>query len=427
MNLSQAVLALAAVVLAPGLVSAFSFQSPSRVDITENAQRDVYTMSDWAQQYGVQQADGFELTTYDGQDFFAATQADVPAGQSIVYVPSELIFSASKSVDEFGQSLAQAEQELANGKCAEKIPLFRVFIKILVEYEKGDQSPWFPWLNAMPRRFNNGAAMTFACFDVLPPYAAWLAMAERINSVNFQKAAKLVPILSDETKNNKDILKWAYNVATTRAMELSGEKILAPMADMFNHGTDCSVAMHLDEGGNVMAYSTADIPAGTPLRMSLGDPTNPSPLFARYGFLDDSSPATFCKALHLKTEMEQLGYDFSDLLFYKDTGDISGPVYDTFLYSELGKMGDVDSQQTFYQAVVSGDEATKQQYASHFFPYTLAALKKHVDDTLTELDQLSSKAATYDPATHPRVPVILSHNAFVKETFLRVKQNLDNM
>jgi hypothetical protein len=130
----------------------------------------------------------------------------------------------------------------------------------------------------MPRLFNNGAAMTYACFDVLPPYAAWLAMTERINSVNFQKAAKLVPLLSDQVKADTETLKWAYNVATTRAMELNGEKVLAPMADMFNHGTETEVDIGLDESGNVMVYTSRDVPAGTPLRMSLGDPSNPSPL-----------------------------------------------------------------------------------------------------------------------------------------------------
>lgn len=418
-----------ALALPASLTWAFSFQSPTalgRVDTSEGAQRDVYTMADWAQQYGVQQAEGFEITSYDGQDFFAATQADQAAGTPLLYVPNELIFSATNIEQEFGSALQQAEYELANGKCVDKIPLFRIFIKILVEYEKGEESPWYPWLNAMPRIFYNGAAMTFACFDVLPPYAAWLAMTERINAVNFQKAARMVPILSDETKNDKDILKWAYCVATTRAMELNGEKIVAPMADMFNHGTETEVEIQLDEGGNVIVYATQDVPAGSPLRMSLGDPTNPSPLFARYGFLDDSSPATFCKTMQLRDEMEALGYDFSNLLFFKDTGDISMEVYDVFLYSIL-LQNDPESAQGFYNAVMSGDEDTKGQYHEHFFPYTLEAMKKHVDDTLKELDDLSSKAQTYDPATHPRVPVILAHNSFVKETFLRVKQNLENM
>jgi hypothetical protein len=129
--------------------------------------------------------------------------------------------------------------------------------------------------------------------------------------------------------------------------------------------------------------------------------------------------------MHLREEMQQLGYDFSQLLFFKETGDISMEVYDLFLYAVLAQ--DPDTQQGFYQAVINGDENTKAQYHEQYFPYTLEALKSHVDDTLKELEELSSKARTYDPITHPRVPVILAHNQFVKDTFLKVKANLDNM
>ena len=173
-------------------------------------------------------------------------------------------------------------------------------------------------------------------------------------------------------------------------------------------------------------YASKDNPAGSPLRMSLGDPTNPSPLFATYGFLDESSPATFCKMMDKRDEMQALGYDFSNLLFYKDTGDISPEVYDVVLYSLLGN-ADPGLQQAFYQAVVSGDEATKNQYHQQYFQYTLDELKNHVNKTLRELESLNQKARSYDPRTHPRVPVILKHNDFVKETFLRVKANLDTM
>merc|ERR1712176_83243 len=141
---------------------------------------------------------------------------------------------------------------------------------------------------------------------------------------------------------------------------------------------------------------------------------------------DESSSASFCKAMHLREEMSELGYDFSDLLFYKDTGDITMPVYDVFLYNVL-KQADPSVRQGFYEACMRGDEETKQSYHQEYFPYTKEALQKHVNSFLLDLDRLSSKAQSYDLRTHPRVPVILQHNAFTKETFQRVKANLDNM
>jgi hypothetical protein len=408
--------------------SALSFQATQGglVSLDENSQRDVSTMSQWAEGYGVQKADGFELTTYDGKDYLAVTQQNIPAGSPVLYVPSDLVFSSSKAAEEFGDALGQAENELAVANLQAFIPLFRVFVKVLIEYEKGESSPWYPWLNSLPRTYYNGASMTSACFECLPPYAAWLAVTERINLTNFKKASRFLPLENQQVANDENVLQWAYNVAVTRSIEYNGERFIAPLADYFNHGAETEVDISYDEGGNCMVYASKDVPAGSPLRMSLGDPTNPSPLFATYGFLDESASATFCKVMHLMNEMQQLGYSFSNLLFFKETGEISGEVYDVVLYSILLK-NDPGTAQGFFQAVTGGDEATKNQFHEQYFQYTIEELRNHVDSTLADLDRLSNIARSYDVRTHPRVPVILQHNSFVKETFMKVKQNLDTM
>lgn len=266
--------------------------------------------------------------------------------------------------------------------------------------------------------------MTYACFECLPPYVAWLSLKERSNFVNFQKAAQFVP-LSKETVSDRLLCKWAYNVAETRSFDVNGEKVIAPMADMFNHGTETEAEISLDEEGNCMVYATRDVPAGSPVRVSLGDPTDPSVLLATYGFLDETSPATFCKLMEMQQEMEALGYGFSDLLFYKDTGDISPQVWDVVLYKVLAQ--DQNLQQGFYQACMSGDEDAKSNYHQQYFPYTLDALKDHVDKTLRELDELMGLARTRDPNQYPRIPLLMRHNEFVKGTFLKAKANLDSM
>lgn len=97
---------------------------------------------------------------------------------------------------------------------------------------------------------------------------------------------------------------------------------------MFNHGSDYTeIEPSYDEEGNYYAYTTFDVPAGSPLRISYGDPTNPSFLFARYGFLEEDTPATFCKIIpaHINKDMEDLGYAENKMLFFK-TGDVSEEV-----------------------------------------------------------------------------------------------------
>lgn len=407
--------------------NAFSFQALPRggINLSSSVERDVYPVIDWAANYGVQSAEGVTVTTWDGKDYFAATEADIPAGSPVICVPADLCLSSSKAAMEFEGLLGQAEAELVEAGLQEKLPLFYLMVKILSEYEKGQESPYYTWLNSLPRSYNTGASMTYACFDCLPPYAAWLALTERQSFVNMQKALKTVPI-SEESMTNVCLMKWAYNVALTRSIEWYGERYIAPYGDMFNHGMETEVEVSIDEEGNFMAYTTVDVPGGSPLRMSYGDSRNPSPLFASYGFLDESAPATFCKVMHMKDEMEELGYTYSDLLFYKETGDISPEVYDVALYYVL-KKNDPSAANDFYNAVMTGDENTKAQYQDQYWSYTKEELQKHVDHTLLLLAKWSAKAASYDVNTHPRAPLILEHNNFVKDTFFKVKANLDMM
>ena len=196
----------------------------------------------------------------------------------------------------------------------------------------------------------------------------------------------------------------------------------------FNHGTDPEIQLNYDEQGNCYAYTTKEVPAGSALRMSYGDPTNPSYLFARYGFLDESSPATFCKIMidNPTQQLIDLGYDHSRMLFYKDTGGVSEEVWDVLLYQLLEGMP--DQQQAFYQAHMNGDVNTKQSFHQQYYPQTAAALMNHIDTFLAELDVLCQKATERmrgkRARKHPRLPLILRHNEFVRQTFLTVRAQL---
>lgn len=50
-----------------------------------------------------------------------------------------------------------------NGVDELRLPLFRLMVKILAEYERGMESEFYVWLNSMPRVFNNGVSMTGEC------------------------------------------------------------------------------------------------------------------------------------------------------------------------------------------------------------------------------------------------------------------------
>jgi hypothetical protein len=422
------------------LISSSSLRSVGNqvINIDENAPRDIYAMDEWAVACGVQRVDGFQLTKtsftdIDNNDVSVMATKDLPASTPVLFVQENMILSSKKAIEEFGR-LEAAEKILLSLNAVGELGYYYLMIKILVEYEKGDMSPWYPWLNSLPRYFSNGASMTPFCFECLPPLVSSLAMKERTTFTSLRNV-KSVPFLSDDTKNNAELVKWAFQIAYTRSFVVQNGDIdveenrnvdinivIVPMADMFNHGADPEISIQYDEQGNCYAYTTMDVPAGSPLRISYGDPTNPSYLFARYGFVDESSPATFCKIIipHVTSQLVDVGYAYNRMLFFKDTGEVSPEVWDVLLYQTLSS-SNAARKRDFYNAHINGDYATKQYLHEKYYSETSEKLRNHLDTFLVQLDELSSKSFGKDFREHPRLPMILKHNEFVRNTFLTVR------
>ena len=250
------------------------------VDIVEDAPRDIFTFDEWARTCGIQQCDGFQLTTTTGgmDDVSVTTNKDLAANSPILFVPNDLIWTGSKIRDTLGV-LEAAEQQLSANNAQDRLPYFYLFVNILKEYEMGQESPWYTWFNALPRIYCNGASMTDFCLGCLPPYAASLARQEKRMFHQFLSALGLVPFFDNsEIKKNKDLAKWAFSVVNIRSMELpNGDVSMAPMVDMFTYGSQPDAYITFDEQSNACAYAACNILAGCTLRVSQqSDPTNPS-------------------------------------------------------------------------------------------------------------------------------------------------------
>eukprot|EP01082_Thalassiosira_pseudonana_P015028 g13245.t1 g13245 contig8:244401-246138(-) len=418
------------------------------VNIGELAERDTSAMERWATANGVQRFDGLKLRSADkyNQDVFAVTTQDVAAGTPVLSVPEPMIMSSNKAMQEFRSmyDMGPAEQILSSVEAESEIRQYYLMLKLLYELEQGTFSLFFPWLNSLPRYFENAVSMTSFCVSCLPSLMRKLNQKERGNQQSLSLwSIQKVPFLSDETKANEELVKWVYQIVYTRGFETpDGEDIkIVPMGDMFNHASDfVEVEPWYDEGGNYYAYTTYDIPAGSPLRMSYGDPFNPSFLMARYGFFDENSPATNCKLLpeKINQDMLDLGYSETSMLFY-NTGEVSEEVWDILLYMHLSSLQDEGytdkealkeahmDKRSLIDAHKAGDYETKQMLHQKYYQYTSARLLEHIDGFVEQLDKLLAKAntiggnAVYVKNEHPRLPLIMKHNEFVKDAFLTVR------
>ena len=255
-------------------------QKNAMINIDESFPRDFATFEEWSMNCGIQKAPGVELTsTQDGLDVQFMTTQDLPTNTPILFVPNGPILSSHQiHQEEIGDGRGETiDGRPMNAKTLlnqlgqpDQFPRFCLFLKLIMEYEKGVDSPWFPWLNSLPRYFTNGASMTEFCFTCLPPLAAKLSQEERTRCNVFQQTLRQVygNLVSEESKNNIELMRWAYNVVYTRCRVRKGEPIIIPMADYFNHATKTNAIIKYDDEGSCYTYTTADVPAGSLLTIS---------------------------------------------------------------------------------------------------------------------------------------------------------------
>ena len=242
----------------------------------------------------------------------------------------------------------------------------------------------------------------------------------------FRRALSAFDYVSPETKNNSELLKFAYNVVFTRARRSDeGDYRIVPVADMINHDYPDNCVICYDENGGCEIYAKNDIPPGDALTLSYGTPTNPSKLLATYGFLHQP-PATFCKIVvsNPSDELIAIGYDPNRMVFFAD-GSIAQDVWDVLLYHRLERKPELSHvKEAFYQAHMSGDEQTKNSIHNQFQRETVGALLRHVNHILAEVAELTVKMNSFDSSQHPRLPLLLKHHVMVTTTFSKVRDFL---
>lgn len=405
----------------------------STISIERTAAREIGQFQNWAVQCGVQVDNGFCLlqASIDGNDDWrAATSTGAAQGARVLSVPNEMILSSTRIAQEFQGFADPSLQILAQKNLQMIYPQFYLFLKLLIEFERGAESPYYPWMAALPRKWNTAVSMDDFCLSCLPPFIRSLCQVEKDQLTAFREALKAFEYLSPWAKANEELAKFVYNIVFTRAWEApDGDYKIVPVADFLNHGYPPNVALSYDTLGNCDVIVTQNVVPGGDLLVSYGQPTNPSRFFATFGFLNQA-PAVYCKLLfsNPSQELKEVGYDPAKLLFSTTDGAIAPAVWDVVLYSRLERKKQLENdRRSFYEAHMRGDEQTKAAIHGKYFKETCSALRLHVDNILAEVADLSVRTNAFDASKHPRLPLIRKHNDMVDSTFQKVRYTLERI
>lgn len=208
------------------------------INIDEEAPRDIPSMEEWSYEMGAQRTDGFTLTSDNGGfDVYAMTTVDLPTSSPVLTIPEHMILSSTKAMAELRTTeMSEAEKIIKSVNAESEFRQYYLMLKLLVEYEKGVESPWYQWLNSLPRYYTNAASMTPFCCLCLPSLMRKLTVQERgylqrlgVSSI------KLVPesYLNDDTRYDVDLCTWVYQIVYTRSFESEdGDLKIVPLADV---------------------------------------------------------------------------------------------------------------------------------------------------------------------------------------------------
>ena len=406
------------------------------LSLDQTSVRDVDSFINWAlNTCGVQTVDGFYLGQQDvdsNLDYFATTSTGGTANSLILRVPSEMILSSSQIQEEYSNYIPDACYQVLREKDVldKSYREFFLFLKLLMEYQNGMNSVYYPWLNSMPRKWNTAASFDYFCMSTLPPYIKGLANEKRDELKAFTTALQNFEYINQDIKSNDEILKFIYNVVQTRSY-LYGDDItdlrIAPMVDYINHDYPANAEIRYDGNGNCEVYLTQDIPPNTPITINYGSPTNPSKLLTKYGFLVNPG-VTYCKLIihNPSQKLIDIGYSEENMVFNTVDGSISGIVWDVLLYDKLEKTAGMSQiKNKFYEAHCNNDVDTKNSIHAHYYNDTINELLMHVDKILKEVTQLTQMMIQFqNNERHPRLPLLYQHHNMVIQTFTLVRQQL---
>ncbi|XP_061602135.1 SET domain-containing protein 4 [Cololabis saira] len=179
------------------------------------------------------------------------TLQTIEPGGMVISLPQSCLLTTSAVLDSYlGPYIKNWKPRLS--------PLLALCVFLVCERHRGEGSPWFPYVDVLPKTYTCPAYFTDDAMAVLPVSVRQRATEQReavreIHSNNQDFFRSLQPILSEPTEDvlTYEALRWAWCSVNTRSVFMShppnsflcGEDnyALAPFLDLLNHRPDVQV------------------------------------------------------------------------------------------------------------------------------------------------------------------------------------------
>jgi len=409
--------------------------------------RDLSRLRDWAKEHGVSFVDGVEFANANDNDDWEVScrtkkePQRLGKGSVVLSVPKDIIFNSDAIFDELGgyDVLGKALRHLEQAGFGDHRAEFLLFLKILLEVNRGETSLWHEWIQCLPKIFSTGVCFDDVESDCLPSFSRTLADFEVSKLQAFGFAANLihqtwgVSTTKLSQKEREALFLWSYSVVYTRCWKFAddldtGTSDIVPIGDLFNHKEPANLAVD-----NFSSSTTVDFvlqcdlaPGDTGLSLSYGL-TNPHRFLVIFGFVDETMPEIFCQVVFADPTPGHVLIgcnDRSKMVYQSDDGAIADTVWYSVLYALLAAKP--EEQQDLLDAHAHGDLSIKESLRAKYLLEISLTLKNHVAGTIRELESLTERIylAKNDDHHHPNLSLIKKQNGFLQAVFKKVLERL---
>ena len=284
--------------------------------LSQEDDRNVPSLQDWALEEGVQLASGVELLDNGLGDWGVGLNQSQVEGTAVMTIPADIILSSEDPQVQKYRDSVTASMKKDNKNMEMYVPEFLLILRVLEEKSNGDKSRWQPWLHTLPKSFNTGLyldrieriqverlAPEFLKHQDLQFEACYKAMQQLLDNDQLPKrVASYLKHIGDTDDDDweashtmESLIRWAFSVVFTRSWRTASgkEANLVPLGDMFNHDSEnpnVAPKPSSEDGGSMQLILKEDTDAERALHISYGLSTHPGRFLVLFGFWDRSSP-----------------------------------------------------------------------------------------------------------------------------------------